>query len=43
LLKTVQLSSSRPVTVHTIRDDPHRAILDVADGFHSSNNAHSLD
>ncbi len=30
LLQTLQLSSSRPVTVHTVRDEPHRAILDVA-------------
>jgi nucleotide-binding universal stress UspA family protein len=31
LLQTLQLSSSRPVTVHTVRDEPHRAILDVAE------------
>lgn len=31
LLQTVQLSSGRPVTVHTVRDEPHRAILDVAE------------
>jgi nucleotide-binding universal stress UspA family protein len=30
LLQTLQLSSRRPVTVHTVRDEPHRAILDVA-------------
>jgi nucleotide-binding universal stress UspA family protein len=30
LLQTLQLSSCRPVSVHTVRDEPHRAILDVA-------------
>ncbi len=30
LLQTLQLSSNRPVSVHTVRDEPHRAILDVA-------------
>ena len=31
LLQTLQLSSSRPVTVHTVLDEPHRAILGVAE------------
>ncbi len=30
LLETLQLSSKRPVSVHTVRDEPHQAILDVA-------------
>jgi nucleotide-binding universal stress UspA family protein len=30
LLETLQLSSNRPVSVHTVHDEPHRAILDVA-------------
>ncbi len=30
LLETLQLSSNRPVSVHTVRDEPHLAILDVA-------------
>ena len=30
LLQTLQLSSNRPVSVHTVRDEPHRAILGVA-------------
>ncbi len=30
LLETLQLSSTRPMTVHTVLDRPDRAILDVA-------------
>jgi nucleotide-binding universal stress UspA family protein len=30
LLETLQLSSNRPVSVHTVHDEPHQAILDVA-------------
>ncbi len=31
LLETLQLSSGRPVSVHTVQDQAHRAILDVAE------------
>jgi nucleotide-binding universal stress UspA family protein len=31
LLETLQLSSGRPVSVHTVQDPAHRAILDVAE------------
>lgn len=31
LLESLQLSSSRPVSVHTILAEPHQAILDVAE------------
>jgi len=31
LLETLQLSSNRPVSVHTVHDEPHRAILGVAE------------
>lgn len=35
LLETLQLSSSRPVSVHTVHDQVHRAILDVAERTHA--------
>ena len=31
LLESLQLSSNRPVSVHTVRDEPHEAILGVAE------------
>jgi nucleotide-binding universal stress UspA family protein len=31
LLETLQLSSNRPVSVHTVHDEPHTAILEVAE------------
>lgn len=31
LMETLQMSSTRPVKVHTVRDEPHRAILEVAE------------
>jgi nucleotide-binding universal stress UspA family protein len=31
LLETLQLSSTRPMSVHTINDKPHQAILDIAE------------
>ncbi len=31
LLETLQLSSNRPVTVHTVHGEPHEAILEVAE------------
>jgi nucleotide-binding universal stress UspA family protein len=30
LLETLQLKATRPISVHTVIDRPHRAILDVA-------------